>query len=216
MSRKIVYKLPVIEKTVVLETKLPSLLKKPPEDEKIEAENRQKQLEDITRESYQRGWNDAEKKMKSQIVEENNLLCKGLKKAAEEFRNERNSIWENCEKEILHLALTIAEKVTSAEISKYNREITERIAAEAVCKVKGKKIAKICMNEKDLEGFKLKKISGINEVSGECEIIADNDISPGGCVVVTDYGSVDARLETRWDEIMTTLGVDDNTGERKK
>lgn len=218
MSRKIVYKVPVMGETVVLETKVSSLFEKSPQDEKIEAENRRKQLEDITRESYQRGWNDAEEKIQSQIVEENNLLCKGLIKAAEELRNERNTIWGNCEKEILHLALAIAKKITSAEISKHNREITERIVSEAVHKVKGKKIAKISLNAKDLEGFTLKKITGIREVNGECEIITDNDISPGGCTVVTECGSVDARIETRWDEIVIALGVDDIPivkGERK-
>ncbi|GJQ58272.1 MAG: hypothetical protein D8M57_02710 [Candidatus Scalindua sp. AMX11] len=216
MSIKIVYKLPVIEKSIVLETRLPSVVEKKERDEKIEAENRQKELNDMLQESYQRGLKDAEEKIQSKIVEENELLCKGLTMAAQELKKERDKIWENCEKEILHLVLAVAKKVINVEISKDSREITERIATEAVCKVKDKKIAKICINEKDLENFKLKKISGINELDGECKIVTDNDISPGGCMVVTDYGSIDARVETRWNEIVTTLEADSITSERKE
>jgi flagellar assembly protein FliH len=169
----------------------------------------------MLQESYQRGLRDAEEKIQCKIVEENELLCKSLKKAVEELKNERDKIWENCEKEILHLVLAIAKKVINAEISKNSREITERVATEAVCKVKNKKIAKICINENDLESFKLNKLSGLNEMNGECKITIDNDISPGGCMVVTDYGSIDARVETRWDEIVTTLKADSITLKEK-
>ncbi len=216
MSFKTVYKLPVIEKSVVLETKLPTILEKPKRDEQAEVENRKRELEEVSRESYERGWNDAVEKMQGKIIEENDLLCKGLKKAVEELKNERDTIWENCEPEIIFLTLAIAKKITGAEISKYSKEITERIVAEAICKVKGKKISRICINEKDLEGFELMKISGINEMKGECEVTKDTDVSPGGCVVVTDYGSVDATIETRWEEIAATLEVENKRGEREE
>ncbi len=212
MMRKTIYKLPVIEKSVVLEAKLPAAFQR---GKKVEAEERQKQLEDVSRESYKRGWDDAEEEMQGKVVEENDALFKGLKKAVEELRNEINNIWGNCEKEIIHLSLAIAKKITCAEISKNSREITERVVAEAVGKVKGKKIASISMSAKDLEGFELKKISDINALEAGCEIVADDDVSPGGCMVVTDYGAVNAEIESRWDEIVSTLAVDNNSGYKK-
>ena len=213
MSIKIVYKLPVVEKTVVLKADLPSALVELQRDEKIEAENEKKQLEAKLGESYQKGWDDAEAKLQSKIFKDNEILCKGLMKAIETLENERNTIWKNCEQEIVKLVLAIARKVTCTEISNESKRITENVVAAAVDKVKGKKIAKICMNSADVEGLKLNEIIGMK---GECEIVNDNDISPGGCRVVTDCGSVDARVETRWDEIMGAFGKSDSEVEKEE
>ena len=38
------------------------------------------------------------------------------------------------------------------------------------------------------------------------KMISDVDISRGGCRVVTDCGGVDARVETRWGEIVSAFG----------
>ena len=117
MSIKIVYKLPVVEKTVVLKADLPSALVELQRDEKIEAENEKKQLEAKLGESYQKGWDDAEAKLQSKIFKDNEILCKGLMKAIETLENERNTIWKNCEQEIVKLVLAMARKVTCTEIS---------------------------------------------------------------------------------------------------
>ena len=213
MSIKIVYKLPVVEKTVVLKADLPSALVELQRDKKIEAENEKKQLEARLVESYQKGWDDAEAKLQSKIIQDNELLCRGLKKAIETLENERNNIWKNSENEIVKLVLAIARKVTWTEISNESKKITENVVAAALDMVKGKKIAKICMNSADVEGLKLKERIGIN---GDCEIVNDNDISPGGCRVVTDHGSVDARVETRWDEIVAAFGKNNSEVEKER
>jgi flagellar biosynthesis/type III secretory pathway protein FliH len=39
--------------------------------------------------------------------------------------------------------------------------------------------------------------------------VNDDKISRGGCKVITDCGGVDARVETRWNEIVSAFGEHD-------
>jgi len=86
MSRKNVYKLPVVEKTFVLESKYTS----------SEEEEKKKKREVEIEESYQRGRNDALEENRKNVE----LICQSMKKAIEDLKQERDNIWSKCEKEI--------------------------------------------------------------------------------------------------------------------
>jgi flagellar assembly protein FliH len=202
MSRKIIYKLPVVGKPLVLESKISQKLLDFNKDENDDAEKQKELLE----KSYQKGWDEAVKKMQDETQTNIELMCQGLQKAIEDLKQERNTIWDQCEKEIVKLALVIAKKTICLEVSKDSGEIVEKIVTEAVNKVKGKKILKLHLSPVDIEDFKRREIAEFINGKEDCEIISDIDISSGGCKVVTDYGSIDARLETRWSEIEAAFG----------
>ncbi|MFQ5962954.1 MAG: FliH/SctL family protein [Candidatus Scalinduaceae bacterium] len=200
MSRKTIYKLPIIEKTMVLESKISAKLLDCNNDE-----NKNKEiLETLSRESYQRGYDDALKKTQNDVEH----ICQSLKKAIEVLKCERNTIWEQCEHEIIKLALAITKKAVYHEISKDSSKIIERVVAESINKVKESKILKIHLNPVDIEGLRRQKTTEFMKVNEDYELVSDTNITSGGCKVVTDFGNVDARLETRWSEIKEALGVD--------
>lgn len=37
------------------------------------------------------------------------------------------------------------------------------------------------------------------------KFMEDKTVDSGGCIVETDFGSVDSQIETRWNEILKTL-----------
>ena len=43
----------------------------------------------------------------------------------------------------------------------------------------------------------------------EARLVADADIEPGGCIVESDLGQVDARIGTRWAAAAAVYGRDD-------
>jgi len=47
----------------------------------------------------------------------------------------------------------------------------------------------------------MKESEGIKVADQDITFIEDNTISPGGCVIDTNFGSIDSRIETRWEEI---------------
>ncbi|GAX60046.1 flagellar assembly protein FliH [Candidatus Scalindua japonica] len=68
---------------------------------------------------------------------------------------------------------------------------------------------KVYINPDDAEGLQKMKISGISNEEEACEIVSDSNISRGGCKVITDCGGVDARIETRWNEIVLAFAEHD-------
>lgn len=192
MSRKNIYKLPVIGKSFVLESNFsPS-----------EEEEKKKLIENVSKESYQKGRDDALKENRENV----RLLCQSLQKAIEDLKHERDNIWDKSEKEIIKLVLAIAKKTVYEEISQNSGKIIESVVGDALNKVKENRILRVHVNPEDAEKLKEMKITGLT-VDGEgCEMISDGDISRGGCRVVTDCGGADARVETRWGEIVSAFG----------
>ncbi len=206
MSKKIIYKLPVVGKPLVLESKIPQKILDFNKDENDDVEKQKELLETVSRESYQKGWDEAVKKMQDETQKNIELICQDLQKAIEDLKQERNTIWDQCEKEIVKLVLVIAKKTVCHEVSKDSGEIIEKVVTEAVNKVKGKKILRLHLSPVDIEDFKRREIAEFINGKEDYEVISDTDISSGGCKLVTDYGSIDARLETRWSEIEAAFG----------
>jgi flagellar assembly protein FliH len=191
MSRKNVYKLPVVEKTFVLESKYTS----------SEEEEKKKKREVEIEESYQRGRNDALEENRKNVE----LICQSMKKAIEDLKQERDNIWSKCEKEIIKLTFEIAKKTVYEEVSQSNSRIIERVVSDAINRVKEKKILTVHVNPDDAEKLKAMKTSGYSNAGEAYEIVNDDTVSRGGCKVITDCGGVDARVETRWNEIVSAF-----------
>jgi flagellar assembly protein FliH len=192
MSRKNIYKLPVIGKSFVLESKC-SL---------SEEEENKKLIENASKESYQKGRGDALKENQESVK----LICQSLQKAIEDLKHERDDIWDKCEKEIIKLIIAIAKKAVYEEISQNSSKIIESVVGDALNKVKENKILRVYVNPEDAEKLKAMKTAGLAVDGEEYEMISDSDISRGGCRVVTDCGGVDSRVETRWGEIVSAFG----------
>ncbi len=194
MSRKNVYKLPTVETSFILDSKYA-----PPEDEE---KKREEMIENITKVSYQRGWDEALEKNREDV----DLICQSLNKAIEDLKQERDSTWGKCENGIVKLVFAIAKKTVYETISEDNSRIIERVVSDAINRVKEKNILSVSVNPEDAETVKDMKISGPSNAGEIYEIIKDDKISRGGCKVVTDCGGVDAMVETRWNEIVQEFG----------
>ncbi len=191
MRRKKIYKIPVVEKSFVLDSKYPL----------TEKEERTEEIEKATKESYQIGWDDA----LSKNLESVELLCQSLNNAIDDLKRERDDIWVKCEKEIIKLAFAIAKKAVYEEISQSNNKIIENVVSDAINKVKENRILSIHVNPDDVKGLEAMKAIGLHKTMETCELISDNGITRGGCRVVTDCGGVDAMVETRWNEIISAF-----------
>jgi len=191
MRRKKIYKIPVVEKSFILDSKYPV----------TEKEERIEEIEKISKESYQNGWDDSLNKNRNDVE----LLCQSLNNAIEDLKCERDSIWIKCEKEIIKLAFAIAKKALYEEVSQGNSKIIENVVNDAVNKVKENMILSIRVNPDDVKRLEAMKTTGLHSSMETYELISDIGITRGGCKVVTDCGSVDAMVETRWNEIVSTF-----------
>ena len=123
-------------------------------------------------------------------------VLNSLNQALLQLKTLRQDTYQRIEKEVVELALAIARKVICREIE-MDREVVVRVARQALAKVDepGKIIIKL--NPADLQFINQTKyqlsemIGNIDNVSLESE----DSIQSGGCVVETDLGEIDARVE---------------------
>jgi len=111
---------------------------------------------------------------------------------------ERKKIIKDAENEVLRLALKVAEQIIKSEVS-LHRDVSLNIVSDAISRVSDREQVIIKVNREDLENVKKYKdrigsiVDGIKSLS----IVEDNAVEPGGCVIETNLGYVDARISTK-------------------
>jgi flagellar assembly protein FliH len=111
---------------------------------------------------------------------------------------ERKKIIKDAEGEVLRLALKVAEQIIKSEVS-LHRDVSLNIVSDAISRVSDREQVIIKVNREDLENTKKYKdrigsiVDGIKSLS----IVEDSAVEPGGCVIETNLGYVDARISTK-------------------
>ncbi len=111
---------------------------------------------------------------------------------------ERKKIIKDAENEILRLSLKVAEQIIKSEVS-LHRDVSLNIVSDAISRVSDREQVIIKVNREDLENVKKYKDRIGNIVDGikSLSIVEDASVEPGGCVVETNLGYVDARISTK-------------------
>jgi len=119
---------------------------------------------------------------------------------------ERKQIIKDSEAEILRLSLKVAEQIIRSEVS-LHRDVCLNIVSEAIARVSDREQIIVKVNREDAEYLKRYKdrltsmLDGVKSFS----IIEDSTIEPGGCVIETNLGFVDARISTKLKAIEEAL-----------
>lgn len=146
---------------------------------KNEAQNNAKNLQI---ESYQEGKEKALQEIVQHLIE---------------AREIREKVWRDTEKDLLRLAVRLAEKIIGREIDK-NQETIVDIVANAVQNARQQEKLTIRVNPKDLPLIE-KQLDRI--ISGSklkfIDFAADPRVSDGGCLLESEVGTIDARLDTQ-------------------
>lgn len=119
-------------------------------------------------------------------------------KAITELGKLREDLYFNVERGAVELALAIAEKVVSHEVS-VNEETILGVLKGALEKVIDQEKIKIRINKLDLEFINESgcQISRLTDNIKDVIVEGDDTIPRGGCVIETGFGSIDARIESQ-------------------
>jgi flagellar biosynthesis/type III secretory pathway protein FliH len=119
-----------------------------------------------------------------------------FKKALDEIVSMRRNLSHMAEIEAVNLSMAVARKIVGNEIST-NRNIIRNTIKEALKKVEGHEFIKIKVNPVELQIIEAAKaeLKDIANCMQDIEVIGDDDISPGGCLIETNIGDIDARIE---------------------
>ena len=158
------------------------------------------------KDAYERGHADGYRKGTEKREKELASSAETLKKLVLEVENIRRSILERGEARVLTLVIAVAGKILRQEVAT-DRDVILGVLREAVKNVLDRDRIKIRLSPRDHEQMSklapalISGFEGIRSITLE----AVETISPGGAVIETAFGEVDATIEQQLEEILNAF-----------
>ncbi len=137
-----------------------------------------------------------------------NLLAEaylsGTEKAVAEFeknlldvREIRERVWRETEQDLLRLAIRLTEKILGREI-KTDKTAVADVVATALQNARQQEKLTVRVNPADLPVVE-KEVENLTRTGRVrfMDFVADPRVSEGGCLIESEVGTIDARLETQ-------------------
>lgn len=157
---------------------------------------------EIDKKAYAKGFARGEKAGIESGNEKFESVVNSINQGLSELIKLRQNIYLETEQEIVKLAMTIARKIVCNEI-RVNKNAVVNVVKEAVKKVDGSERVKVKLSSKDFEFIKSEKSAIIDKIT-DIENVGfemDESISGGGCIIETDSGDIDARIEKQFQAV---------------
>ncbi len=149
---------------------------------------------------YQEGRQLAETEVKAE-VEQIQILLSALTK-------ELNEMDQTVAQDLLTLALSLAKKMFSKALQ-VNPELIIPIVQEAIRHLPHTSHPpKLILHPDDAE--LIGKYLNDQQSQSDWEVCEDEHIEKGGCCINTSGSEIDASTPTRWQQVISTIGQDDN------
>ncbi len=105
---------------------------------------------------------------------------------------------KQCESHVVRLATAIAERLVRRELDR-SPEITLDLIREALDLAAGSERIKLHLHPADYEtlGEQAGQLTARLSETTATDIVADSAVSPGGCLVETEFGNIDQQFETQ-------------------
>jgi flagellar assembly protein FliH len=167
-------------------------------------------LEQRLEAEYRRGREEGEARARAGIQEDYERRLEAerseLKGLFEQMRLELERLYARLEKDAHVFALAVAERVIKREVSLDTTTIL-RQTAEALRMVVGVESVTVRVNPIDAALLRDRRheLNTSADSLRECIIDTDEKIQPGGCIIDTPSGTIDARISTQLKQIETML-----------
>jgi len=116
--------------------------------------------------------------------------------------DKRAEILEEAETQVVELVLLVAKKVVKV-ISENQKSVVVQNIAQALRKIKTKSDVVIRVNLADLQlaTDHVKDFVEMTENAKRVTVVEDSTVDRGGCVIETDFGEIDARIQSQLHEL---------------
>ena len=167
-------------------------------DEAPENGSKEADIQEIQRLAYAQGFSEGEKAGIETGMKKVAPVLKDFEQAKEELEKVRGQIYSRVERETVELALAIAKKIVFHEV-KTDREVILRVVREALKRTNEASSVKIRINSADFNILKNNENMFSAEMNSleNLHLIKDDRINDGGCMIETEMGEIDARIETQ-------------------
>lgn len=123
---------------------------------------------------------------------------------------QRGELLKTAEPQILDLALKVAEKIIGRDLER-EPELLIDICANAIESVRNARQMVVRVNPKAASVLREKKAELLQSIGRvvDLAIKEDGDVEPLGCVIQTEFGTIDAQLTTQLQMLRNVLLPDD-------
>lgn len=157
---------------------------------------------EIEEKAYAKGFARGERAGIESGNEKFESVVNSIKQGLSELKKIRQDIYLETEQEIVKLAMAIARKIVCNEIS-VNKDTVVNVVKDAVKQVEGNEKVKVKLSCKDFEFIKSEKPGIIDKITNieNAGFIMDESICDGGCIIETESGDIDSRIEKQFQAI---------------
>jgi flagellar assembly protein FliH len=169
-------------------------------------ENEQR-LREAEQAAYERGRRDGERALGEQLMQQRAELLELHQGVAESLRDIVPRIVREVEQTLIDLALEVAQKLVAGMPVK--PQMVEAVVREAVSQAGDSAEIIVLLNPDDLALLRKHQspiLNGLPEM-GPLRFTSSADVTRGGCIVQTRFGMLDARRETKLEQIRQSIAA---------
>lgn len=155
--------------------------------------------------AYERGRRDGERALGEQLIQQRAELAELQHGLLESIRRTIPEVIQATEQTLIDLAFEAAQKVVAQ--TPINAELIESVVREAIRQVEDTAEITIQLHPEDLATLRERSagiLEGLPE-TGPLKYLASAEVTRGGCLVQTRFGLLDARRETKLEQLRQTL-----------
>lgn len=140
----------------------------------------------------------AQRETTDDVEQQVTVACSVLSQIVARLEDAQAEWQRHWEQSVVRLATAIAERVIRRELSR-RPEISLDLVSEALRLAAGATDISLKINPADHErlGPQIHRLAEAICQLGPTHVVADPDISPGGCRIVTKFGEIDLQIESQ-------------------
>jgi flagellar assembly protein FliH len=157
--------------------------------------------------AYEKGLHEGESALNEQLVRQRNEIGILLNGLVDSLRNSVPQVVHEAESAMIQLALESAQKVVAG--LPIPVETVEAVVREALREVEDTAEITIRVHPEDLALLQKHSAAILNGLpgAGPLRFLASAEVTRGGCLVQTRFGVIDARRETKFDQLHETIAA---------
>jgi flagellar assembly protein FliH len=154
----------------------------------------------VEKTAYENGFRQGEKAGMELAERKIEAVMKRYSEAILELGRHRSLLYGQIEGEVVRLAIAVAKKIVHREIE-VDPDIIQTLVRVALSHVAEKSAVTIHLNPVDYN-YLLERRGELSQSEGrEISLLADKSVERGGCLIQTNCGDIDARIEEEFREV---------------
>jgi flagellar biosynthesis/type III secretory pathway protein FliH len=132
--------------------------------------------------------------------------AEALQAAAEAIRESHEHFLNGLEPQVIGLVKALVTKVIDLEMSTHP-DLLNHMVRRALDRMAGQFAVTLLVNPQDLEAIRAHEIALLDGIPGveSLQVVASEDVGPGGCIARSADLEIDARLESLLEQVLNAL-----------